>query len=135
MNQARPSPKVLSNRSFGLIFAGIFLIVALFPLLGGGEVRRWATYIAIAFSGTALITPVLLTPLNRAWAAFGQVMHKITNPLLMGLVFFLTVVPTGLILKILGKDPMQRKLDHQTKSYWVARETNAITKESFDDQF
>lgn len=129
------APKALNNRPFGLIFAGIFVVIAAWPILFGGDFREWAGVIATAFAAAALIFPMALGPLNRAWAMFGQVMHKITNPLLMGLVFFVTVVPTGLILKLLGKDPLKRKLDHNTHSYWIKRDAHEITKESFDNQF
>lgn len=135
VTQTDSTPKPLGNRPFGLIFAGIFLIIAAWPLMFGGGFREWAGIVAAAFTATALIIPAALAPLNRAWARFGQIMHKITNPLLMGLVFFVTVVPTGLILKLLGKDPLRRKLDEQADSYWIKRDTHAITKESFDNQF
>jgi len=128
-------PKALGNRPFGLIFAGIFVLIGAWPLLFNGDFRQWAGIIAGFFTVAALIVPVALGPLNRAWSKFGQIMHKITNPILMGLVFFITVVPTGLILKLLGKDPLKRKLNGNVDSYWIERNTHAITKESFDNQF
>jgi len=133
-NPAAKQAKTLSNRAFGLIFAGIFCVIALFPLLGKSDPRTWALIVAAAFALPALLLPQLLTPLNRGFNRFGQVMHKIINPLLMGLVFVLTVVPTGLIIRLLGKDPMNRKLDANAASYWIERDI-PITKESFDNQF
>ena len=138
-SEQHPAPstaqaKVLSNRSFGLIFAGIFSVIALFPMLGKSEPRVWALIIAGLFTLFSLAAPQLLAPLNRAWNRFGQFMHKIVNPLLMGLIFVLTIIPTALILRLLGKDPMRRKLDPNTSSYWIERDT-PITKESFDNQF
>jgi len=135
MSTDNKTSKELSNRTFGLIFAAIFLLIALFPLIKGGEPRIWALLICVFFAISSLILPKLLTPLNRLWAMFGQLMHKITNPLLMGLVFFLTVLPTGIVLRILGKDPMRRKIDPQAKSYWLERKPSKITPESFDQQF
>lgn len=126
--------KTLSNRSFGLIFAGIFCVIALFPMLSKSEPRVWALIIAGLFTFFSLVAPKLLTPLNRAWNRFGLFMHKIVNPLLMGLIFVLTIIPTALIMRLLGKDPMRRKLDPNTPSYWIKRDT-PITKESFDNQF
>ena len=131
----KTAPKALENRTFGLIFAGIFLVFTLFPLLKGKPVNMWTAYISAAFAISAIVLPILLTPLNRLFVLFGQVMHKITNPLLMGLVFFLTVLPTGMMLKLFGKDPMRRKLDDSADSYWIAREPDAISKDSFDNQF
>lgn len=134
-SSSKTTPKQLANRTFGLIFAGIFLLIALFPVIKGNSVSLWAAYVSAAFAAPALILPWLLTPLNWLFQKFGLVMHKITNPLLMGLVFFITVVPTGLILKLLGKDPMRRKLDPNEASYWIAREDGKLSKESFDNQF
>ena len=127
--------KVLDNRTFGLIFAAIFLIIALFPLLFGNGLRNWALIITGAFTVTALALPRALAPLNKLWAKFGMVMHKITNPILMGLVFFITVLPTGIILKLLGKDPMRRKRDESAESYWIERKPSAIKAEFFNQQF
>ena len=130
-----PNQKVLDNRTFGLIFAAIFLIIGLFPLLFGNGLRNWALIVTGAFAVTAFALPSALGPLNKLWAKFGQLMHKITNPLLMGLVFFLTVLPTGIILKLLGKDPMRRKRDDSAESYWIVREPSSIEAESFNQQF
>ncbi len=126
--------ETVSNRSFGLIFAVILCVVAILPLVFSGGVRMWAVYLACAFVIPALLYPIVLGPLNRGWAKFGQFSHKVINPILMALIFFITVLPTGLILRLLGKDPMQRKLDSALSSYWITRK-DAISKESFDNQF
>lgn len=128
-------PKPLDNRVFGLIFAAIFLIIAAWPWFFGGELRMWAAMVCAAFTATALVFPPALTPLNKLWARFGMLMHKVTNPLLMGLVFFLTVLPTGIILRVLGKDPMRRKLEPSSESYWISRESREIKPEFFDTQY
>ncbi len=135
MSPQKEQPKPLDNRVFGLIFSGLFCIIAFFPMLFGGDCRRWALIVAVAWAVPALLFPVVLAPLNRLWAKFGMVMHKIINPVLMGLVFFVTVVPTAFILRLLGKDPMRRKFDTEANTYWLAREENAVTKDSFDNQF
>jgi len=134
-NSNNTPPKELANRTFGLIFAGIFLLIALFPLLGSADIRVWPLAISGLFALLALVMPVTLTPLNRLWARFGMLMHKITNPLLMGLVFFVAVLPTGIIMRILGKDPMRRKAKPNLDSYWITREQQEISAESFDHQF
>jgi len=135
MSTQDQQPKPLDNRVFGLIFSGIFCVIALFPLLFGNDIRAWALIVAAAWAIPALLFPSILAPLNKLWAQFGQFMHKIINPILMGLIFFLTVLPTGIILKLLGKDPMRRKFDANAKSYWIAREENSLSKDSFDNQF
>jgi hypothetical protein len=135
MSTESNQPKPLDNRVFGLIFSGIFCVIGLFPLLFGDELRQWALIVAAAWALPALVYPAILAPLNRLWAKFGQVMHSVINPILMGLIFFLTVLPTGLILRLLGKDPMRRKFDTQAASYWILREQKSVTKDSFDNQF
>lgn len=128
------APKQLSNRAFGLIFAAIFLVIALWPLINGASPRTWALIITALFALPSLLYPSVLTPLNAAWVKFGLFMHKIVNPILMGLIFFLTVLPTGLMLKLFGKDPMRRKLDVNATTYWQQRD-DKVSKESFDNQF
>lgn len=130
-----PAPKMLSERHFGLIFATIFFVIAFSPLLFGGLPRRWALIAMGIFAVPAVLFPVVLRPLNIAWMHFGQIMHKIINPILMGVIFFIAVLPTGLILKLLGKDPMRRKMDESASTYWITRKSENLRKESFDDQF
>jgi len=135
MSSTKKPQKELANRTFGLIFAGIFLLIALFPLLGSSEIRMWALITCGVFATMAIAFPWMLTPLNRLWAKFGMLMHKITNPILMGLVFFIAVFPTGLIIRLLGKDPMRRKAKPDLESYWIQREQSELSAESFDQQF
>jgi len=127
-------PKMLSNRAFGLIFSAIFMVFSIYPVLFGNGLRLWTLIISLLFLSTAVLVPSILTPLNKFWVKFGMFMHSIINPILMGLVFFLTVLPTGIIIKCLGKDPMNRKFDNNSKSYWIERKEK-ISKESFDNQF
>lgn len=134
MSSQNQQPKMLENRTFGLIFAAIFAVIALFPLINGGDIRQWAGIISLAFASVAIVFPALLLPLNKLWVKFGLFMHKIVNPILMGLIFFVAVFPTGIILKLLGKDPMRRKLDQAVDSYWIER-NEPLGKESFDNQF
>ncbi len=124
-----------SNRSFGVVFAAVFAIVALWPLTHAGVARVWAVAIAVAFLAVALARPSLLAPLNRAWTAFGLLLHKITNPLIMGLVFYGAVTPTALIMRALGKDPLRRRFDRDATSYWIEREPPGPEPDSMNRQF
>jgi len=124
-----------SDRSFGIVFAVVFGIVGFWPLIGGAAPRLWSLIVAAAFLGVAVVCPRLLAPLNRLWLKFGLLLHKVTNPIIMGLVFFLAVVPTALIMKLLGKDPLRRKLDKQAQSYWISREPPGPPPESMKNQF
>lgn len=130
----KPDVKLLPNRTFGLIFSAIFAAIALYTLLFDNGLPLWLMVIATVFFVTAVLVPDLLLPLNKLWMRFGLLMHSVINPILMGLISFLTVVPTGVILKLGGKDPMNRKIEHHTKTYWIARNQD-ISIEFFDSQF
>lgn len=111
-----------SDRGFGMVFAGVFGLVALFPLLGGGQLRLWASGMATLFLAAALIRPAILAPLNRLWFRFGLALGRVMTPLIMGLLFVAVVIPTALLMKLLRKDPMQRRLSPAATSYWERRE-------------
>jgi hypothetical protein len=124
-----------SDRGFGIVFTVVFAIIGLWPLIGGNGVRLWALAVAALFLVAALALPRALAPLNRLWMKFGLLLHRITNPLIMGLVFFLAVTPTALIMKLLGKDPLKLGLDRAAKSYWVERKPPGPAPETMRDQF
>jgi len=114
--------KMGSERGFGLVFFCFFLIVATLPLLSGESPRLWALAIAFIFVALALARPAVLAPLNKIWFKFGLLLGKIISPVVMSLVFFLTVLPTGIIMRLLGKDLLNRKIDRSATTYWVKRE-------------
>lgn len=117
-----------SERSFGIVFAIVFAIIGLFPLINGNGVRIWAMGIAVLFLGAAYLTPSILVVPNRLWFRFGLLLNKIVSPIVMGLIFVLTVIPTGLIMRALGKDLLRKKTDPAAKSYWI--EPDAAQKSS-----
>lgn len=131
----QPAPKQLSNRAFGLIFAAIFLVIALWPVLFGKDYRQWAAIVLAIFAVPALIYPRVLQPLNDLWTKFGFFMHSVINPLLMGIIFFVAVLPTGLIIRLLAKDPMRRRFDESSSSYWIQRTDGQFDKDRFKHQF
>ena len=116
--------KISSNRSFGLVFFFVFLIIGLWPLLDEGQIRIWSIIIGIIFLILALINSKILAPLNRLWFKFGLLLGSIISPIVMGIVFFLVVTPIGFIMKITGKDLLKNKYDKNSKSYWINREKN-----------
>ena len=95
--QGNTEVKMGSERGFGIVFAIVFLIIALFPLLGDGGVRLWSVGVAAVFGGLAFLAPKVLTPLNRLWFKFGMLLSRIVSPIVMGILFFVTVTPTGLV--------------------------------------
>lgn len=124
-----------SDRSFGAVFAAVFAIVGLWPLTGGGGVRIWSLGIAAAFALAALARPGLLAPLNRLWMRFGLLLHRVVSPLVMGMLFYLTVTPTGMLMRALGKDPLRLRRDPGAQSYWIERDPPGPAPETMKNQF
>jgi hypothetical protein len=127
--------KAGSERSFGFVFAGFFLIVALAPLFAGAALRVWPLAAAAAFLGIALLRPALLAPLNRVWLKFGSYLHKVVSPIVLGVLFFLVVAPTGLLMRVLGKDPLRLRLDRASRSYWIERSPPGPAPDTMRNQF
>ena len=112
--------KIGSNKSFGIVFFIVFLLIAIYPLIDNGELRIWSLIIAIIFFILGLINSNVLTPLNKLWFKFGLLLGKIVSPLIMGIIFFLVVTPTALIMRIIGKDLLNLKFNNK-KSYWIEK--------------
>ena len=112
--------KISSNRSFGIVFFIVFLLIATYPLTYSGEIRVWSITISFTFLVLGLLNSKILTPLNKLWFKFGIFLGKIISPLIMGIIFFLVVTPTGLIMRMLGKDLLNLK-NKKNKSYWIEK--------------
>jgi hypothetical protein len=124
-----------SDRSFGMVFAGFFAIVAVWPLIHGEVIRWWAAIPAFVFLALALAIPTALHPLNRAWAAFGLLLHEIVTPIIMGAIFFLVVTPISLLMRLFGKVPMQLRFDPRASSYWIERNPPGPSGDTMRNQF
>lgn len=124
-----------SDRSFGFVFAIVFLLIGLYPLLGEGGLRLWSLIIAGIFLVLALVTPGILASANRLWMKFGMLLHRIVSPIALGIVFYLAVMPTGLLMRLLGKDPLRLRMDATTDSYWIRRDPPGPAAESLNNQF
>ena len=127
--------KMGSERSFGIVFAIVFLLIALFPLLGDGGVRLWSAGVAAVFGGLAFLAPELLAPLNTLWFKFGMLLSKIMSPIVMGILFFVTVTPTGLFMRARGKDLLRQKLDPDAETYWIEVDPEQAALTSMKKQF
>ena len=124
-----------SDRSFGLVFAAVFAIVALLPLKDSGEPRLWAGLVAALFLLVAFVYPKALKPLNKLWFLVGMALHHVVTPLVMGLLFFFTVTPIALIMRALGKDPLRLTRDDAAASYWINRIPPGPAPDSMRRQF
>ena len=112
--------KIGSNRSFGIVFFIVFLIIALYPLVNDHNIRLWSLIVSLIFLISGLINSKILTPLNKLWFKFGILLGKIISPIIMGIIFFLVVTPIGLIMRLLGKDVLNLKYNDY-KSYWIEK--------------
>ncbi len=124
-----------SNRSFGFVLAAVFGLVALVPWALGGALRWWSISLAGALLALALGAPARLAPINRLWLKLGLLLHRALSPLALGIMFFLVVAPTGLLMRALGKDPLRLKCDPRAASYWIERIPPGPAAESLRDQF
>ena len=118
--------KLPSNKSFGIVFAAFFSIISFWPMLNGSEIRIWSLIIAVIFFILGLINSKILTPLNRLWFKFGLILGKIVSPIVLGIVFFLVVTPTGIIMRLIGKDLLNLKKKNY-ESYWVEKDNENNT--------
>ena len=110
--------KISSNRSFGIVFFIVFLLISIYPIFKDGNIRTWSVLVAILFLVLGLMNAIILTPLNKTWFKFGLILGKIVSPIVMGVVFFTVVTPIAFFMKILGKDLLNLKYNNN-KSYWI----------------
>ena len=123
-----------SDRSFGIVMAAAFGLISLLNWWHNGRSWPWTSGIAALCVAAALFYPAILRPFNRLWLKFGLLLHKVVNPVVMAVVFFGTVLPTGLILRALGKDPLRLKRRPKANSYWIERCPPGPTAESMKDE-
>ena len=109
--------KINSNRSFGIVFFIVFILIAIYPLTYYGEIRIWSLIISLTFLVLALLNSKILTPFNKLWFKFGIILGKIISPVIMGLIYFFIVTPIGLTMRLLRKDILNLKYN-KNKSYW-----------------
>ena len=124
-----------SERTFGIVFSAVFVIMGLYPLWHGEEARIWVLIMAGAFLLAALVAPRILRPLNRLWSRFGVLLHKLVSPVIMGLLFFVAVTPTALIMRLAGKDPLRLRLDPEARTYWIDRRPPGPEPQTMRNQF
>lgn len=129
-----------TDRGFGLTVGGILvLIAAVRAALDWGEPLGWLTpllaVVGVVLLGFAALAPSRLAPAHRAWIKLGLVLFKVVNPVVLGLVYVTTVVPTGLIMRVLGRDPLGRRFDPSAASYWIERDPPGPAPETMKNQF
>ena len=124
-----------SDRSFGVVFAVVFLVIAGWPLFYGDSPRWWAVFLAAAFALTAMLKPVLLAGLNRQWMKLGILLGKVVSPIALGLLFYGVITPIGAVMRLAGKDPLRLKLDPGADTYWISRKPPGPPPDSMTNQY
>mgnify|MGYP001196249564 CR=1 FL=1 len=119
-----------NNKSLGILFFFVFIIISLWPLFNEENVRIWSVVIAIIFLTLALIKPHILNPLTKLWINFGELIGKFISPIVIGLIYFVILTPIGLLMRIFNKDLLNLKFSKKN-SYWIKRETklNSMDKQ------
>ncbi len=115
--------KLPTNRNFGIVFFVVFLIIAIWPILNENDIRLWSLIISLIFLILGIANSKLLTPLNKIWFKFGIFLGNFIAPIVMGFVYFFVVTPTGLIMKILGKDLLNLKKNNK-ETYWIKKDNS-----------
>jgi hypothetical protein len=125
-----------SNRSFGIVFVVFFALLGTRYWWHRSGVYPYFFGVSLLVGATTLLKPSLLTPFNRAWLKLGEILHRVVNPVVLGIMFFGVITPWGVIMRFLGKrDAMRRKYDANASSYWIARDPPGPAPDSFFNQF
>jgi predicted membrane metal-binding protein len=127
--------KPSTDRSFGLVMAAFFLIIAFWPFIHAEPARWWALGLAVVFAVLALLWTPPLAPLNRLWIKLSLLLYKVINPIVLGVLFYMTVTPIALLLCVLGKDPLRLRPDPDAASYWIDRTPPGPAPESMKNQY
>jgi len=113
--------KKSSNKSFGIVFCIVFLLIGIWPLINNETYRLWALIISIIFLILGLSNSIFLTPLNNLWFKFGIFLGKIFSPLIMAIIFFFVVTPIAILMKLFKKDLLNLKYSNK-ESYWIKKD-------------
>ena len=115
--------EISSTRNFGWVFFVVFLFIAFYPLTNHEDTRLWSLFISFIFFFLGLLNSRLLLPLNKLWFKLGIFLGNLISPVVMGIVFFLVVTPTGLLMRLFQKDVLRLK-KNESETYWIKVEGN-----------
>lgn len=124
-----------SDRSFGITFAVVGAIIALWPLLDGEAPRWWLLAIVAALLAVSLTVPHILRPLNRIWLKIGLLLNKVVSPIVLGAIFYLVITPMGFFMRLGGRDPLRLRFEKGAPTYWILREPPGPAPKSMTRQF
>ena len=112
--------KIGSNKSFGIVFFIVFLLISLYPLINQENIRIWSLIISFIFLILGLLNSKILNPFNKLWFKFGIILGRIISPIVMSIIFFFVVTPIALLMKLLKKDLLNLKFN-KTSTYWIEK--------------
>ncbi len=124
-----------SNRSFGWVFAAFFTLVGAYSLWRGGISYPWDFGLAAVTVVVTIARPDWLAPLNRLWMKFGELLHRVVSPVVLGVIFYGVFTPIGFVMRMSGRDTMKRKFEPKAPTYWIGRNPPGPAADSFRDQF
>jgi hypothetical protein len=124
-----------SDRSFGLVMAGVLAAISALNWWHAGRLWPWTAVVALLLLAAAWLRPSLLHSLNVIWLKFGLLLHRVVNPVVMALIFYGTVLPTGIVMRMMGKDILRLKRQPDADSYWIVRQPPGPSPETMKDQF
>jgi len=124
-----------SERVFGLLFAGAFVVIAGWPLIHGETPRWWAAGVAAVFALAAVLRPALLAGFNRQWIKLGVLLGKVISPVALGVLFYGVLTPLGALMRLTGKDPLRQRREREATSYWLPRQPPGPPPDSMTNQF
>jgi Saxitoxin biosynthesis operon protein SxtJ len=124
-----------SDRAFGLVFAVVFLLIGSWPLIRGQAPHWWGVVVSATFGAIALLNPALLATLNRLWLKLGILLGRIISPIALGILFYCVLTPVGVVMRLMGKDPLCLKRDADADTYWILREPPGPPPDSMTNQF
>lgn len=124
-----------SDRSFGMVFAGVFALIAAYVWWHHGASWPYLLAVAAVFAVLGLVAPRVLGPLNRGWMRVGLLIGKVMNPVILGIMFFGVMLPIGLLMRWRGKDLLRLKLDPAAPSYWIERQPPGPSPETMRNQY
>jgi hypothetical protein len=128
-------PAAPSARQFGIVFALVFGVICVWPVLGGQPPRWWSFAVAAGLLAIALLRPRWLARPSRWWMRFAALAGHIVGTLALAILYYSTVVPTGLLMRLFGKDSLHLEFDKEAKSYWIERDQQPAEQDSFTRQF
>ena len=123
-----------SNRSFGVLFSLVFLLIAFWPVLKTNNIndlRLWSIAFSAAFLILGVLKSKILTPLHIIWIKFGIFLGKIISPIVLAILFFVVVTPIGLLLKVFKKDILNLEINNTIKTYWIKRNFKILFNKQF----